>query len=84
MRLPMIGEAEAGRSPSFFNVNAQVTRTFRTWEWYLGGENLTNFRQLNPIVQAREPFGSQFDAGIVWGPIVGRTIYSGFRWKLGS
>lgn len=84
MRLPMIGEAEAGRSPSFWNVNAQVTRTFRTWEWYLGGENLTNFRQLNPIVQSQQPFAAGFDAGIVWGPIVGRTIYSGFRWKLGG
>lgn len=85
MRLPMVGgEMEGRRSPAFWNVNAQVTRTFRTWEWYLGGENLTNFRQLNPIVQAQRPFAAGFDAGIVWGPIVGRTIYSGFRWKLGG
>ncbi len=70
-------------APGFYNLNAQVSRAFRTgWEVYLGGENLTGFRQLNPIVAASDPFGARFDAGSqVWGPITGRMVYVGFRFK---
>ncbi|GAA4403843.1 TonB-dependent receptor [Nibrella viscosa] len=70
-------------TPGFYNVNAQVSRAFRDWEVYLGGENLTGFRQLNPIVAPQNPFGREFDAaGRAWGPITGRMIYAGFRYKL--
>lgn len=71
------------RTPGFYNLNAQISRAFRSgWEIYLGGENLTGFRQLNPIVAANDPFGARFDAGSqVWGPITGRMIYAGFRFK---
>ncbi|GAB4024355.1 TonB-dependent receptor [Spirosoma gilvum] len=70
-------------APSFYNLNAQISRAFRSgWEIYLGGENLTGFRQLNPIVAANDPFGPRFDAGSqVWGPITGRMVYAGFRFK---
>lgn len=71
-------------APAFFNINAQVTRNFRRWELYLGGENLNNFTQKNPIKGADVPFGTQFDAGLVWGPVVGRIIYFGTRYKLGG
>ncbi len=69
-------------APAFFNFNAQVTRTFIKWDVYLGGENLGNYRQSNPIIGANDPFGPQFDAGIVWAPVVGRTIYAGVRYKI--
>ncbi|GAB2541557.1 TonB-dependent receptor [Spirosoma aerophilum] len=70
-------------APGFYNLNAQVSRAFLSgWEIYLGGENLTGFRQLNPIVAANDPFGTRFDAGSqVWGPITGRMVYVGFRFK---
>ena len=70
-------------TPGFVNLNAQVSKAFRTgWEVYLGGENLTGFRQLNPIMGASDPFGRNFDAAAhVWGPITGRVIYLGFRFK---
>ena len=70
-------------SPGFYNLNAQVSRAFRTgWEIYLGGENLTGFRQQNPIVAPNDPFGPGFDAGSqVWGPITGQMVYAGFRFK---
>ncbi|RAJ99915.1 TonB-dependent receptor-like protein [Larkinella arboricola] len=70
-------------APGFYNINAQVSKSFRLWEIYLGGENLGNFRQSNPIVGANDPFGRDFDAAArVWGPITGRMIYAGFRYKL--
>ncbi|WP_460982134.1 TonB-dependent receptor [Spirosoma fluminis] len=70
-------------APGFYNLNAQVSRAFRSgFEIYLGGENLTGFRQLNPIVSANDPFSASFDAGArVWGPITGRMVYVGFRFK---
>ncbi|MFN8430524.1 MAG: carboxypeptidase-like regulatory domain-containing protein [Spirosomataceae bacterium] len=69
-------------APSFFNLNAQVSRNFPKTEIYLGGENLTNFRQKDPILSADQPFSNNFDAGLAWGPVVGATIYSGLRYKI--
>lgn len=71
-------------APAFYNVNAQVSRSFRRWDLYLGAENLTNFTQKDPIILADEPFSLRFDAGMAWGPIVGRVIYFGTRYKLGG
>ena len=71
-------------APAFVNLNAQVSRSFRRWDVYLGGENLTNFRQKDPIITPDNPFGSRFDAGSAWGPVVGRVIYFGTRYKLGG
>lgn len=70
-------------SPGFYNLNAQVSRAFQSgWEVYLGGENLTGFRQLTPILAANDPFGPRFDAGSqVWGPVTGQLVYVGFRFK---
>jgi len=73
---------ESTNAPAFFNVNAQVTRTFPKWDIYLGSENLNNYRQRNPIMGAADPFGKNFDAGMVWGPVVGRMIYAGMRFKI--
>ena len=69
-------------SPDYFTFNGQVSRAFRWGEIYLGGENLLNFRQESPIIAADEPFGPHFDASLNWGPIVGRMIYTGFRYRI--
>ncbi|MCU0438782.1 MAG: TonB-dependent receptor [Raineya sp.] len=76
-------EAQNDRfSPSFATLNAQVSKNIgKKWEVYLGGENLTNFRQLNPIESADNPQNPHFDASMIWGPVVGRMIYSGVRVK---
>ena len=73
---------QSTQAPSFYNLNAQVTRTFVKWDIYLGGENLTNFRQKNPIMGADHPFHKGFDAGMAWGPVTGRMIYAGIRYKI--
>ncbi|MCF8247606.1 MAG: TonB-dependent receptor [Saprospiraceae bacterium] len=69
-----------GNSPAYVIVNAQVTRRFKTLEFYLGGENLTNFTQKSAIVDWQKPFGEYFDAMQVWGPLVGARAYFGIRW----
>ncbi|MCX2740175.1 TonB-dependent receptor [Pontibacter anaerobius] len=69
-------------SRRFATVNSQVTRAFKHWEVYLGAENLLNYRQSNPIIGADDPFGSNFDASMVWGPITGRVVYAGLRFRI--
>ncbi|MBN1107268.1 MAG: TonB-dependent receptor [Bacteroidales bacterium] len=63
----------------FVLMNAQITRNFKKWNIYLGADNLTNFRQHDPIIDAANPFGDYFDSGLIWGPVHGRKIYGGFR-----
>jgi outer membrane receptor for ferrienterochelin and colicin len=64
-------------------MNAQATKVFSDrFEVYLGGENLTNFKQSNPVLGADNPFGENFDTSIVFAPIMGRMFYVGFRFKV--
>jgi outer membrane receptor for ferrienterochelin and colicin len=63
-------------------MNAQVTKYFKTWSVYVGSENLTGFVQKNPIIDVQNPFGADFDASLVWGPMHKRKLYIGFRWAL--
>lgn len=71
------------KSSSFFTINGQITRRVKKLlDVYIGGENLLNFRQSNPIVSAHDPFGQYFDSSIVWGPIFGRMFYAGLRWAI--
>jgi outer membrane receptor for ferrienterochelin and colicins len=72
-----------GYAPAFPRLNAQVTRKFgKTFEIYLGGENLTHYRQANPVVAAGQPFGPYFDASIAWGPLMGAMGYMGLRFDV--
>ncbi len=61
---------------------AQVTYYFKTWSIYVGAENMTNFKQKNPIIVADDPYSADFDASMAWGPITGAKAYIGFRWSL--
>jgi len=69
-------------SPSYIQVFAQVTRKFKYYEVYLGGENLTNFTQKDPVTEAFAPYHTHFDTSMVWGPLVGATAYAGFRYAI--
>ncbi|MDL2227684.1 TonB-dependent receptor [Odoribacter sp. OttesenSCG-928-L07] len=66
-------------SPMYVILNAQVTKNFKNWSVYIGGENLTNYKQNNPIIGADNPFSEYFDSSRVWGPIHGIMGYIGFR-----
>lgn len=70
------------RYKGFPQLSAQVTRYFRNWSIYIGGENLTNFKQKNPIVDAAAPWGDRFDPSMVWGPTHGAKAYIGLRFNL--
>ncbi len=67
------------RFHGFEQVSAQVTRWFRHWSIYVGGENLTGFKQKTPIYGASNPWGGDFEPTLVWGPVEGRMFYAGVR-----
>jgi outer membrane cobalamin receptor len=70
------------RSPTYFVLNAQITKTFNWLEVYVGAENITNFRQPNAIIANNNPFGQYFDATMIWGPTMGINPYLGVRLSL--
>ena len=68
---------------SYNIINFQTAKVFSPkFELYLGGENLLNVRQKNPIIAADNPFGRNFDASLVYAPVFGRFLYSGIRFNL--
>ena len=80
-------ELHLAESPSFTQVNIQLSRNIHTgFELYAGIENLLDVKQDNPIVGANYPdeFNETFDASLVYGPIFGKMSYVGLRWTLGA
>lgn len=70
------------QSPGFFIIHSQVTRRFKNFDIYTGVENLTGFRQKDAIISPDSPFGENFDATLIWGPLTGRMFYAGLRFKI--
>lgn len=62
--------------------NAQLSRYFKNASIYVGVENITNFTQSNAIISANNPFSSDFDATMIWGPLHGRKLYAGLRYSI--
>ena len=60
-------------------LNVQVTREFRNFSIYAGGENLTGYKQKHPIVGYDHPWGDSFDPTLVYGPVSGAMFYAGIR-----
>ncbi|MBQ7510843.1 MAG: TonB-dependent receptor [Prevotella sp.] len=64
---------------AYEQVSAQITRWFRHFSVYIGGENLTGFRQKQTIINAADPWSRTFDPTMVWGPVQGAMFYAGIR-----
>ena len=70
-------------TPTIGTLNLQITKVFSPkFEVYLGGENVTNVRQDNPVISSDNPFGSNFDSNFVYGPIFGSMYYAGLRFMI--
>jgi len=72
----------SGNSDPFCLINTQITKRFRKFDVYLGGENLLSYMQENPIIDAENPNSDVFDASLIYAPVMGRTIYAGIRYKI--
>jgi outer membrane receptor for ferrienterochelin and colicin len=70
-------------SPDFAVMNFQVSKTWREkFEVYVGAENFLGYKQDDPIVSNEDPFSDFFDSSMIWGPLFGRNIYMGFRYRI--
>ena len=71
----------ADYSDGFYLMNAQINTYFNSkFSVYLGGENILNTIQKNPILSSDNPFGTYFDGSMVYAPIEGRMFYTGLRY----
>ena len=70
------------RFHAYEQLSAQVTRWFRHFSVYVGAENITGFKQKNPVVGADNPWSKEFEPTLVWGPVLGRMFYAGVRVNL--
>ncbi|MCD8208897.1 MAG: hypothetical protein LUD72_13245 [Bacteroidales bacterium] len=78
-----------GHTPVYPLLYLQVTKRFKGVDIYIGGENLTNYRQKYVILgNSTDSKGHinandmTFDASTVWGPIMGIQVYAGVRYTL--
>ena len=71
------------RFHAYEQLSAQITRWFRHFSVYIGGENLTGFRQKQTIINAEDPWSNNFDPTMVWGPVHGAMFYAGVRINIG-
>ncbi|WPV67964.1 TonB-dependent receptor domain-containing protein [Chitinophaga sp. LS1] len=82
-RIPMTAVSPEAYSQRYVTMNAQASKTFaKKLDIYVGAENLTNFYQKDPVINAGQPFSAGFDASMVWGPVIGRMFYGGLRYKI--
>ena len=81
-RIPEHQLVDKTTSEPFYVINSQVTKKFKNFDVYLGGENLLSYRQESPILGSDDPYGDDFDASLIWAPVMGRLIYTGIRLKI--
>jgi outer membrane receptor for ferrienterochelin and colicins len=81
-KMPDVLRRDYDHSKAWVNVLAQVTKKFKNWDFYLGGENLANFTQKDPITEAFAPYHTHFDTSMVWGPLTGASVYAGLRYSI--
>ena len=83
-RLPdfAVKAGESAYSPVYPMLFAQITRKFSSVDVYVGAENLTNYKQKNPIIDAANPYGADFNSSVIWGPLMGIKVYAGLRFTL--
>lgn len=74
--------ADSYHSPAYPVFFAQVSRKVGKFDIYVGCENIADYRQHDPILNADAPFSTGFNSSLVWGPLMGRKFYAGMRFNL--
>jgi len=73
----------AEQSSDFFMMNIQISKSWRKlFDIYVGVENILDYTQEYPILASNQPFSQYFDSSLIWGPVFGRKIYFGLRYKI--
>ncbi len=74
--------ADSRYSPRYPMFYAQVSRKVGKFDIYVGCENIADYRQEDPILNAANPYDYRFNSMNVWGPLMGRKFYAGLRFNL--
>lgn len=74
--------AHDDKSPSYPMFFAQVTHKVGKFDFYVGCENIGDYRQKVPILNASNPYSTAFNSMNIWGPLMGRKFYVGLRFNL--
>ena len=74
--------ADSRYSPRYPMFYAQVSRKVGKFDIYVGCENIADYRQEDPILNAANPYDYKFNSMNVWGPLMGRKFYAGLRFNL--
>ena len=75
-------------SPIYPMLFAQVSRRIKKWEIYAGCENILNYKQgkkdaqFAPIIAGNDPYSTNFNSSLIWGPLMGYKVYVGVRFNL--
>jgi len=76
----------ADNSPDFYNLLGQITYLTKIkkadFHIYVGVENLLDYKQADAVVDEHNVYSKYFDASMVWGPVYGRMVYAGLRYKI--
>ena len=74
---------DTANSPAYVLANAQINYVVGEVEFYIGSENIGNYRIPNPIITTTNSSGEIQDAMAygAWGPVAGRNVYIGLTWK---
>lgn len=70
------------RYGSFEQLSLQVTRYFRRWFIYVGGENSDKLQTKESDYRCGKSLGNNFDSTMTWGPVHGAKGYIGIRFNL--
>lgn len=82
-RIPANEYSSSSWSDSFSILNAQLRyKPNHNWDYYVGGENILNYQQANPIINSDLPFNQGFDASLIWAPVFGTKIYFGIKYLI--
>ena len=81
-RIPKHESINKEYSDPFSLINCQITHKINNFDLYVGGENLLEYKQENPILGFDDPQSDSFDASMIWAPVNGRRIYFGLRYRL--
>tara|TARA_B100001109_G_C18546199_1_gene327470 strand:- start:219 stop:584 length:366 start_codon:yes stop_codon:yes gene_type:complete len=80
-RIPQHSKLATNKSEWFTLFNTQITNSQNNFDIYTGVENLSNYIQENPIIDSENPNSDNFDASLIYAPVMGRLFYAGLRYK---
>lgn len=64
----------------YWLMHTQLSYNIKKWDFYIGIENILNFKQQDIIQNYNTPESITFNASNIWGPINGRQGYIGLRY----